>query len=371
MQLSTLHFLRHALLSQRQLRLISALLITFLCGTCFAASNSLYEVSVSASSEQQLSRSQAAKLAMRQLLERLTNDSNITPNSPAYSLIIQSEQYILQYQRVTKDPDDTEAANAYWFLFNEMAIGQYFTTHSIATVGSHRAALIVWLLISDQTERYLIDETNNLAISQQIRALFEKKGLPLIFPLNDLEDAQNVAPVDILGKFDDKVIDASERYDSDAILIADLQNFGGNEWAGNWRLHFDGLTKRVNTNKGDMEHQVDQGISQLLDELMRRLLQTSSNQTQAQFPLTIHGVGGLKQYRTIDHLLRQIDGIETVVPVAIEPRQLTLSIVTHLPRRLLNTRLQKTGRFIEVGEIVEPLPNTPESEQKTLHYRFK
>ena len=51
----------------------------------------------------------------------------------------------------------------------------------------------------------------------------DKRGLPLAFPLLDTTDLQGVTFSDIWGGFDERIINASKRYDANSILIGRIR----------------------------------------------------------------------------------------------------------------------------------------------------
>jgi len=56
-------------------------------------------------------------------------------------------------------------------------------------------------------------------LRERVLEIADKRGLPLVFPLLDTTDLQGVTFSDIWGGFDDRIVDASERYGANSILI--------------------------------------------------------------------------------------------------------------------------------------------------------
>ena len=56
-------------------------------------------------------------------------------------------------------------------------------------------------------------------IRERLLEIAERRGLPLLFPLLDTTDLQSVTFADIWGGFDEAILDASERYDVNSVLI--------------------------------------------------------------------------------------------------------------------------------------------------------
>ena len=63
-----------------------------------------------------------------------------------------------------------------------------------------------------------------------------ERGLPLSFPLLDLEDRVRVQPADLWAMDGAAIVEASTRYSPAAILVGQVETTGAGAWVASWRL---------------------------------------------------------------------------------------------------------------------------------------
>jgi hypothetical protein len=107
--------------------------------------------------------------------------------------------------------------------------------------GPERPLTLLWIAVDDGVGGRALLPANELGadISPQMAQLLtmirteltdvaDERGLPIAFPLIDLEDLNAASFTDVWGGFDDRVARASARYRADAILIGRVRPaFGG------------------------------------------------------------------------------------------------------------------------------------------------
>ncbi|WP_299792727.1 DUF2066 domain-containing protein [uncultured Shewanella sp.] len=88
--------------------------------------------------------------------------------------------------------------------------------------GKQRPLTLAWIVEDSAGERRIINDESLL----DSRALFdvesEAKGVPLLFPLMDLDDNMKVSANDVRGMFADQVAAASQRYRADYFVMASI-----------------------------------------------------------------------------------------------------------------------------------------------------
>jgi len=124
-----------------------------------------------------------------------------------------------------------------WVTFDGEAIERVLRASGESVWGSDRPLTLVWLAVDwGQGEREIIaaDDPDrrpqearsidrNRLLRERILEVADKRGLPILFPLLDTTDLQGVTFSDIWGGFDDRIIDASERYGAISILIGRIR----------------------------------------------------------------------------------------------------------------------------------------------------
>lgn len=95
--------------------------------------------------------------------------------------------------------------------------------------GKQRPLTLMWLVEENGEGRQIINDASLLESRTQFQLASENSGVPLMFPVMDLDDNMKVAVSDIRGMFVDQVANASQRYQADYFVMASLDTRGGEE----------------------------------------------------------------------------------------------------------------------------------------------
>jgi len=220
------------------LLIMSSCLLWPSCGYSLVVSG-LYEAEVPVADHSNGSRKRGISTALRSVLVKLSGDRNVFGRNATDYVIENAENYVQQYKYHTKnvDKDEPQASKRQLFLwvnFNANALDGVLRENGIPVWGKERPTTLVWLTAQDFEYRRLIgleDETGYMKILDE-RA--SQRGIALIYPLLDLEDTSRLKASDIWGGFSGPIIDASERYNTDAILTGSIEPLLENLWEGRW-----------------------------------------------------------------------------------------------------------------------------------------
>ncbi|WOT03724.1 DUF2066 domain-containing protein [Shewanella youngdeokensis] len=86
--------------------------------------------------------------------------------------------------------------------------------------GAQRPLTLVWLVEDGATERQILADESQSPTREAFNTQADNRGVPLLFPLMDLDDAMQVGVNDIRGQFTDTVANASSRYQSNYFIVA-------------------------------------------------------------------------------------------------------------------------------------------------------
>jgi hypothetical protein len=119
--------------------------------------------------------------------------------------------------------------------FSGSQVESALTQAGMPVLGPERPLTLLWVAIDDGVGgRALLgaNETNDLgaaatprltelieSVRAEIVATADERGMPIAWPLLDLEDLNAVTFTDVWGGFDDRIVAASMRYRADAVLI--------------------------------------------------------------------------------------------------------------------------------------------------------
>ena len=205
---------------------------------------SLYTAQVLLDQKQDNPRIHAYETALAQVLLRVSGPSLVQDPDLFEAMFPRPDAYVVQFR---PGPDDT-----IFVSFDGDAIEDALRAGGRMVWGSDRPMTLVWLAVDwGQGEREIIGATGadrssdearsinrNRLLRQRLLNFAESRGLPIVFPLLDSEDLATVSFSDIWGGFDERVIDASRRYDVDSVLIGRVR--ADSAQRNRWTYHFGG-----------------------------------------------------------------------------------------------------------------------------------
>ncbi len=203
--------------------------------------------------------------------------------------------------------------------------------------GRHRPSLLVWLAVSDAGGRRLLLEEDAHALLLSLVDQAKLRGLPLLFPLLDLEDNSQISIAEIWGAFLDRIDRVSVRYNPDAILTGRLLQDNNGKWIGRWSYRIATDWQSAVAGSFSSDELIRGMVNQLANELAARYALDSS---RGEITLTVEGVTGIAAYADLTQYLK------TLSPVSY-------SAVVALQEDRVEFELQTEGQYEQLVEIIE------------------
>jgi len=188
----------------------------------------LYEAEVPIPDQSTRNKKGGIAAALRSVMVKLTGDRNVFGRSAAVDMVKDAERYVQQYEYRSKQVRSQDQLTSkkqlhLWVNFNAKALNDSLRNYAIPVWGQERPSTLVWLASQNDRRRKLIaqeDESGYIEILNQRAA---QRGIPLVYPLLDLEDTLALKASDVWGGFSGPVMQASERYGTDAILTGSIE----------------------------------------------------------------------------------------------------------------------------------------------------
>lgn len=179
----------------------------------------LYQASVPVNSQSARDRLIGIKDAMRNVLIKVGGNKLVTEDELMQKAIKQPNQYFLQFRYQTLSDVLHLVVD-----FDETKINHLFSSAQLPLWGSLRPQILLWFVHENKLSRDIVASSSESEFALQIKTLAKKRGLPVIFPLMDLEDITNISVVDLWGRFAEPVSLTSQRYFPEKIVIIRMSN---------------------------------------------------------------------------------------------------------------------------------------------------
>ncbi len=232
--------------------------------------------------------------------------------------------------------------------FNQDALENLLRTHQIAIWGRQRPStlLLVAMEIDDQPRIISGDSASELV--DALSKLADKRGLPVLFPLMDLEDQQQFSTWDIRQMNLQNLSVAAARYAPDALLVGSVQERPGKGWLANWQAQFSGKQFSWQFKAKELNGILDQAMQQTAQLLASDYaLQSGLSQDQTVM-LDVDQMTGLASHVQVLRYLQSLDAVESARPVLFDQDRVLYRV------RLRNSS-DDLSRLIALGSMLEQL----------------
>ena len=282
----------------------------------------------------------------------LTGDRNIISQSGADEIIRNAQQYVQQFrynQSMMNGSDETLLELV--VKFDETAVNNMIRSYGLNLWGKERPAVLVWLAYDGSMGRRMMtfDETPELL--QAVEKAAGDRGISLLFPLLDLEDTARLAISDVWAAFREPVTAASERYQSDAILIGRVTEASAGIWQGQWTMFIGQETSSWSTEADVGELVMEEGVNELADALADRYANIGASGAEV-FQITVSNIRSNDDYARALSYLESIQSVTQVMVKSVKPNQVIFELISHGGVAALEQAIQ-LSRVLESGPAGE------------------
>ncbi len=315
----------------------------------------LYRTQVPMIEDTPQARNAAFRAALEDIVVRITGISADREDDELEPLLQSARRLAVQF--------GTTSNGELWVEFDGPALERRLLALDQPIWGRERPAILVWLAVDlGRGDRRIVSGAEPIWLTQPVspgdivipQLLPEEeptlqelvndaaayRGLPLVWPLVDAEDLLRVSFPDVWVPFDEAVLDASQRYKVDGVLVGALRHRDGRDPRVSWTLYFRGERYQETGTLAD-------GVF-LAAELFAGIFAVRSNsQLDNSVRMTIAGIESMEQYARLCRYLERL----TMV-TALEVEQFSGNVVS--VRLALRGGSETLRNAIQLGQLLEP-----------------
>lgn len=287
-------------------------------------------------------RSVAYKEALAEVLRRVSG-SGISDAPEMIDLLFPNPaSYVLQFR---PGEDDT-----LWVRFDGNAVEDVLRRNGQPVWGRERPLTLIWLAVDwGQGRRQIVGADDpersdgqartidrNRLLRQRLLDVAERRGLPVVFPLLDTEDLARVSFPDIWGGFDELVLDASQRYEANSVLIGRIRADSGQR--NRWTYHFAG-EQRGWTGEPEL-------VINLVADMLAAEFAIGGDATLQSIELGIAGINTVDAYGSVQRMLAGLNVVESFAITAVEGDRIRYRVQAH-------GGAERLARALRLGGLIE------------------
>jgi len=305
----------------------------------------LYTAQVALDEEENDPRAAAYQAALAAVLLRVSG-SELSVDPEMIELLFPSPaSYVMQFR-----PGED---NTLWVSFDGEAVEGVLRQAGQTVWGIERPLTLVWLAVDwGQGDREIIGADDpdrgrdqarsidrNRLLRQRVMDMAERRGLPVLFPLLDTEDLQNVSFSDIWGGFDDALLMASERYQADSILVGRIRPTSSQR--NRWSYYF-GSNEQTWSGEPEL-------VLSLVADLLADEFAIGGNAPVEFVDLSVSGIDSVAAYGAMQNLLAKTNVIESFSISEVAGDQVKYRVEAHGGVERLRKALRFSGLIEQNG----------------------
>jgi uncharacterized protein len=341
---------------QRAAGLLASILVVFwpLMGSAEVVKN-LYEALVPVADHSESALASASELALSQVLVKVSGSVEVLQNPDIVTGLSKARSYVQQYS-YTRDQDATGDLSAR-LEFDESVVSRMLTDAGAPLWTANRPAVLVWVVSQDAGGRQFVNPEAAPELMTTLRGGFDQRGIPLRFPLLDLQDSASLAVDDVWRLKAAPLYSASQRYAVQDILAGRLTSLSNGSWVGDWSYLTDSGRVDRSVTADSIETFLASGVSLVAEEMAGRYAVAASRADVGGIVMSVTGVADFGDYAKIVSWLEGLEliqhaNIETVRGSDIELRLTARADAGQLrPIIELNDRLSPTSPDVPSGEL--------------------
>ena len=344
----------------------------------------LYEAEVPVEGQTLEERSYVVRDALKDVLVRISGRNDAGMLAEDETFVPRPTLFVQQFRYRKFKPDEVIPANPIdgakpftqklWLSFTEKAVSKLLREQGYPVWGKNRPATLVWLVVDDQKQRVLIGNSTPHISRTHIEQESLKKGLPFRLPLLDLADQSKLQVTDVWGNFEDTILSASSRYQTEAVLVGRVYLSFAKTWNTRWSLYSAGQRHDWEVaNSNSLRNAVKEGLSKTGEVLSQRFAQVDTLIESGEILLRVKNISDLKTYNKIIKYLKNLSIVSQVQAHQVNADDVVFSLSSRGGR--LNIAQAIALGHVLVAEISEPIirgevvDNKPEQLKVDLTYK--
>ncbi|TVZ39966.1 hypothetical protein P886_4382 [Alteromonadaceae bacterium 2753L.S.0a.02] len=267
-----------------------------------------YKAQVAVKSQSPSERGKAAQQALAEVLVRMSGSSAAIADPQVKKALGRAISYVEQFQYHPND-DQEQLREGFSELlslrFSPVAIERLLRQETgLPYWPTNRPATLVWL-VEDSAEfgKQLVTSDIAPEVFESLSDASQLRGLPLSFPLMDLQDQTALSPEQVWELDETAILDASHRYAADVILVGRFSQTSSGRILATWQFFHRGDSRIYDSRAERVAELGPQALNPLADYLGARYAIVAQEGGSSALVMQLQGVDSFARYRAaIDYL---------------------------------------------------------------------
>ncbi len=287
---------------------------------------SLYQAQLPVAAQSDDLKATAIKDGFLQVLIKLSGNPEISKNPIIAANLSRADYYVqeISYSSTTT----TSSEYIIRIRYDADAVNYLLKKAGVSCWGNSRPLILVWLAVSDHDKatEIISNETQN-DIFALAKDQGKKFGLPLIFPVMDVDDVSQVSTDDVTDMVMPVLKEAAKRYAPDALLIGKMQVGQGGNIESEWRLASSGEEWNWTITDKTPEAVLYTVVNQVSQTLSKLEVLKPRHENEVWVKLEVMNVVEREDYGQLMEYLRQLPPVQKIRLVGVSGDVVEVSVL--------------------------------------------
>jgi hypothetical protein len=314
--------------------------------------DSLYKGTVPVTTQAVAERNQAIQQALTQVLIKVSGNTQILNNPKLKSRLKTADTLIQQFSYITPPPNKNNVAPYLIEVqFDPVGVNEWLRDAGVAIWGQNRPLILAWIVYEAPGHpAEIMSNDPTIEAVTLLKQYAGEHGLPIMLPMMDITDLDQVSVKDITDMAIPQIVNASKRYAGDAILIGHITQNDGN-FISQWKFIMD--NNQWNWNITDKNtNSIATLINNITNTLAARFAVVTTNTIQKDLTLKVMGI---TQYSDFAQLTRYLNHLTPVASVEITNILTNNNVILKISLRSTQESFIKA---LSLGKKLTPVSNT-------------
>ena len=323
----------------------------------------LFEAEVITKSQSHVDRNKAIRDALVIVLEKIMAGEGVLDNPTIQAALNDATRFTTQYQYslAPSGVDNDSSTRIMRVKFDQDTLIDLIRLSNLGVWSEMRDETLLWLVVDEDSKRKIFNEEQMPEIANALSKAAKRKGLPLLYPLMDLEERQQISVNDILSAYSERLYEVSERYGAAAMLIGRIDK-NKKCWKSEWAFYFDHEVKQWTEQCSPLDQAILSGIQGAYNRLSIYYAVKPERLELGTVILKVSGIKGMTALSRVTNYLSALPMTKAVNWLKVESDVNYYKVKTSGSRRSFENA-------VGLGRVLDPL-DTSKQKNNELEYKL-
>ncbi|MFL0801909.1 MAG: DUF2066 domain-containing protein [Agarilytica sp.] len=324
-----------------------------------------YQGSVPVKSQQTKERRTATEDALLQVLVRMSGSLDPQYDDRILQRLSRASNYVeqFQYQALESEVLKEEGYRELLTLsFSAGAVRKILADAKMPFWSENRPNTLIWL-VEDNVEfgKQLLNQSSEAPIIDSLTDAGTKRGLPIIFPVLDLEDRIALSAEDVWSVDEAKIVEASARYGADVILVGRYSQTSRGEVWSIWQFFHAGASQSYDSRVVFDDQRTnallgEDALFPLADFLAERYAILNLGEDSGRLVVDVKGIGDYRAFRKSIDYLEGLAGVSALQVAQVDDKGLRLYLESEASIDKLMSVINLDNKLVSIVDAENTLP---------------